>query len=224
MIGFLSGNALKLIAAFAMVCDHAGLMLFPQVPLLRHIGRLAYPIFAFMIAEGCKYTRNKKRYLGGIAALATVCQIVYFLADGTLYFSILFTFTLSIVTIYALQNFRAKKNALSGAVFALAVASVWALNQIFVIDYGFWGCMVPVFAAAFQNTKHDRTVVHTAMMLPGLILLSAAVGGNQYLSLLALPLLLCYNGRRGRWKMKNFFYVFYPAHLVILQVLQWVLR
>ena len=78
MYGFLTGNALKLIAAFAMVCDHAGLMLFPQVPILRVIGRLAYPIFAFMIAEGCRYTRNKKRYLGLLLALAaTVDQNTY---------------------------------------------------------------------------------------------------------------------------------------------------
>lgn len=221
MYGFLTGNALKLIAAFAMVCDHAGLMLFPQVPILRVIGRLAYPIFAFMIAEGCRYTRNKKRYLGLLLALAAVCQIVYFLVDGTLYLSILFTFSLSILTIYALQFFKAKKNALSGAVFALAVLSVWALNQIFVIDYGFWGCMVPVFAAAFHGTKADHPPVHIAMLGVGLLLLAGSLGGIQYRSLLALPLLFCYNGQRGKWKMKYFFYIFYPAHLVALQMLQW---
>ena len=49
----LSGNALKIIAALAMVADHVGLMFFPQVRILRIIGRLAYPIFAYMIAQGC---------------------------------------------------------------------------------------------------------------------------------------------------------------------------
>jgi hypothetical protein len=59
--GFLTGNQLKLIAAGAMLADHVGLMFFPEAELLRIIGRLAFPIFAFMIAEGCKYTRNKLR-------------------------------------------------------------------------------------------------------------------------------------------------------------------
>ena len=49
--GILNGNHLKLIAAFAMLLDHAGILLFPRVRLLRILGRLAYPIFAFMIAQ-----------------------------------------------------------------------------------------------------------------------------------------------------------------------------
>ena len=60
--GILTGNHLKLIAAFAMLLDHVGILLFPQIRLLRILGRLAYPIFAFMIAEGCRYTKNKLRY------------------------------------------------------------------------------------------------------------------------------------------------------------------
>ena len=59
--GILNGNHLKLIAAFSMLLDHAGILLFPQIRMLRIIGRLAYPIFAFMIAEGCRYTKNKAK-------------------------------------------------------------------------------------------------------------------------------------------------------------------
>ena len=219
----LTGNALKILAAIAMVCDHTGLMFFPRLSILRIIGRLAYPIFAFMIAEGCKYTRNKRRHFGMIFLLAMLCQIVYFFVDGTMYLSILFTFSLSILTIYALQYCKAKKNALSAAVFFTAVAGVWLLNQIFEIDYGFWGCMVPVFAAVFHNTKYDRLPLHILTLGAGLLLLAADVGGIQIWSLLTVPLLLCYNGRRGKWKMKYFFYIFYPAHLVLLQVIQWLI-
>jgi len=61
-IRFLSGNMLKIIAALAMLCDHVGLLFFPSQDIFRIIGRLAFPIFAFMIAEGCKYTRNKAKY------------------------------------------------------------------------------------------------------------------------------------------------------------------
>ena len=219
---FLTGNALKLIAALSMTIDHAGLLLFPQYPVLRILGRLAFPIFAFMIAQGCKYTHSRRRYFGNIFALAVLCQSVYYLVDGSLYLSILFTFSLSILTIFALQDFRREPTALRGAVFFGAVAMVYVLNRIFSIDYGFWGCMVPVFAALPQNTKWDTTVVSTLLLSLGLVFLGLHYGGDQMYALAAIPLLLCYNGQRGKWKMKSFFYIFYPAHLVVLQLIAWL--
>lgn len=221
---FLTGNALKLIAALSMTIDHAGLLLFPQYPVLRILGRLAFPIFAFMIAEGCKYTHSRRRYFGNIFALAVLCQSVYYLVDGSLYLSILCTFSLSILTIFALQDFRREPTLLRGAVFFGAVAGVYVLNQIFSIDYGFWGCMVPVFAALPQNTKWDTPVVSTALLGVGLVFLGLHFGGNQMFALAAIPLLLCYNGKRGKWKMKSFFYIFYPAHLAVLQLIAWLVR
>ena len=102
----LSGNMLKIIAAGAMFLDHLGLMFFPGNEIFRILGRLAFPIFAFMIAEGSKYTRNRLRYFGQLFGLATVCQAVYFLVDGSLYLSVLFTFSLSLGMIFALQAWK----------------------------------------------------------------------------------------------------------------------
>lgn len=214
---FLSGNALKLLAALFMTIDHVGVLLLPHVIVLRILGRLALPIFAFMIAEGCRYTRNRLRYFGSVFALGVLCQIVYYLAERSLYFSILITFSLSIATIYALQDWKGKKTPRSALVFFGAVAGVYALNRVFAIDYGFWGCMLPVFAAAFQKTAWDRPWVNLGMLGLGLLILAADLGQIQYYALPALPLLACYNGRRGRWKLKYFFYLFYPIHLVLLQ-------
>lgn len=214
---FLSGNALKLLAALFMTIDHVGVLLLPHVIVLRILGRLALPIFAFMIAEGCRYTRNRLRYFGSVFALGVLCQIVYYLADRSLYFSILITFSLSIATIYALQDWKDQKTTRSALVFFGAVAGVYALNRVFTIDYGFWGCMLPVFAAAFQKTAWDRPWVNLGMLGLGLLVLAADLGQIQYYALPALPLLACYNGRRGRWKLKYFFYLFYPIHLVLLQ-------
>lgn len=214
---FLSGNALKLLAALFMTIDHVGVLLLPHVIVLRILGRLALPIFAFMIAEGCRYTRNRLRYFGSVFALGALCQIVYYLADRSLYFSILITFSLSIATIYALQDWKEQKTPRSALVFFGAVAGVYALNRVFAIDYGFWGCMLPVFAAAFQKTAWDRPWVNLGMLGLGLLVLAADLGQIQYYALPALPLLACYNGKRGRWKLKYFFYLFYPIHLVILQ-------
>lgn len=222
-MAILSGNALKLLAALFMVCDHVGLMFFPQVSLLRIIGRLAYPIFAYMIAEGCKYTKNRKRYFGMIFGLATVCQIVYYIFDGSLYLSILFTFSLSILGIYALDGCKRTPGLPAGFMLGAAIGLIWAANQLFIIDYGFWGCMVPLFASLPTGTKYDRIPIRALALGGGLLPLAMDFGSIQYLSLLAVPILLCYSGKRGKWKMKYFFYIFYPAHLVILQGLQMLL-
>jgi len=219
-MALLTGNLLKLIAAFSMLLDHTGLMFFPGNVLLRILGRLAFPIFAYMIAEGCKYTRNRRRYLCMIAALAAVCQTVYYVFDGSLYFSVLVTFSLSILTIYALDGLKAAPGPKTILLFIGAVAALWGLNRLFTIDYGFWGCMVPVFAALPTGTRFDRPLYRLGALGLGLLLLAAQIGGIQYFSLLALPVLLCYNGKRGKWRMKYFFYIFYPVHLVVLQGIQ----
>lgn len=239
--GFLSGNALKLIAAVAMVADHAGLMFFPGNLLFRILGRLAFPIFVFMIAEGCKYTKNRLRYFLTVFLLGAVCQVVYYFFAGSTYFSVLITFSLSILTLCSLQFFRETafdpgaglgRKLLSAGVFMLAVAAVWQLNRVFTIDYGFWGCMLPVFSGALQRRRGtppdklavlDKPLVHIAMLGLGLLALAHAQGGIQYWSLMALPLLLCYSGKRGKGNLKYFFYIFYPAHLVLLQGIQMLL-
>ena len=73
---------IKLLACVFMAIDHAGKMLFPGVPELRYIGRLAFPLFAYCIAVGAVYTRNPLRYLSRIAALALISQPLYALALG----------------------------------------------------------------------------------------------------------------------------------------------
>lgn len=213
----LSGNALKILAAIFMTIDHIGVILFPQSAILRILGRLALPIFAFMIAEGCKYTRNRRKYFGMVFGLGAVCQVVYYLFDGSMYLSILITFSLSILTIYALQYLKEKNTTLSGVIFLCTVFAVWLLNLIFTIDYGFWGCMLPVFAALPHGTKYDSKNVSITLLGLGLLSLALSVGGIQIFSLLALPLLYCYSGKRGTWNLKYFFYIFYPVHLVVLQ-------
>ena len=218
----MTGNTLKIIAAIAMLIDHVGLMFFPENALFRIIGRLAFPIFAFMIAEGCKYTRSRLRYFLQLFGLALGCQIVYFIADGSMYLSVLFTFSLAVLTIFALQYCKAKPTALPLLLFITTVAAVYVLNQLLDIDYGFFGCMLPVFAAAFHSTRFDKPLLNILMLALGLLLLWISLGGLQLYALAAVPLLLCYSGRRGKIKMKYFFYIFYPAHLALLQVILWL--
>lgn len=230
---FLSGNTLKLIAAIAMVVDHIGVIFFPEIRLLRMIGRLSFPIFAFMIAEGCKHTRNKLRYFLTVAALALSFQVVYFFALRKINMCIFVTFALSILMIYAMQylkqtlfdeNASLLKMLLACLIFFGLVIAAFAINLVVDMDYGFAGCMVPVFASIFVSTENtpdrvkrlDNNYTQVFALSIGLLALALNNTTIQFLSFLTVPLLLMYSGKRGRLKLKYFFYIFYPAHLVIL--------
>ena len=216
----LSGNQLKILALIAMTCDHAGLQLFPQYDILRYIGRLAFPIFAYMIAEGAKYTKNRVKYFLQMFGLGVICQLVYLIAMGSLYQCILITFSFSVILIYALD--RAMKTARPDAwlmfacVFIVTVFLVEGLphllpNTDYAVDYGIWGVLTPVvvFAAPGKITK-------LAVLTVPLALLSVTFAQYQWMGFFALIPLALYNGTRGKVKMKNLFYIYYPLHLVVL--------
>ena len=226
--GFLNRNHLKLIGALSMLLDHAGILLFPNVRLLRILGRIAYPIFAFMIAQGCQYTRNKLRYFLMVFGLGVACQLVYYFTSGDTYLNILLTFACSILLIYLMQAVERAQNwkqqFLWSALFAAGVFLALGMTQVLTIDYGFWGIMTPVFAAFSLGKGKTGSKLPVLMTAVGLIFLGADLGGIQHYALLAIPLLLLYNGQRGKANLKYFFYIFYPVHLVVLQGIAWILR
>ena len=256
-INVLSGNTLKILAAIFMVFDHVGVLLYPDVLWLRIVGRLSFPIFAFMIAEGAKYTKSKIRYFLSLSVLALICQLVYYFFDGgSLYMCILVTFSISILLIYLLQfvkktffdeSKKAYVKMLALLAFFAATVAVYLINTNdfsektgIVIDYGFAGIMVPVFASLFDFgdlnapqslKKFDIIPVRVLSMSIGLLLLVyelslanvPSLSSVQIFSLLSVPLLLLYSGKRGRFKMKWFFYVFYPLHLVAIYAIYYVM-
>ncbi|MDO5401213.1 MAG: TraX family protein [Eubacteriales bacterium] len=220
---WLTGNQLKIIAMAAMTIDHIGAQLLPQYLILRIIGRLAMPIYAYMIAEGCRYTRSRGRYLGRLAGLAALCQLVYFFAMDSLYMCILVTFSLSVALIWALEWGEEKNRPL--VPLALA-AGIYAVCQLlprwvpgFYVDYGFFGVLLPV-AAYFGKTGPARLFLLGA----GLVLLASDCGGVQWYSLAAIPLLALYNGQRGKASIGPLFYWYYPAHLVAIHLIGLLLR
>lgn len=235
----LSGNMLKIIGALLMLTDHIGLIFFPGVTVLRIIGRLAFPIFAFFIAEGCRYTKNRLRYFLTVSGLAFVCQLGYWLFTRATNMSIFVTFSLSILCVYAVQHFKEvafdEERTRVGIFVAfllviLALALPVILEHVLRLkfDYGAVGALVPVLTSLFHkprniNTAHalfDRLDTHwMSVLLTAVGLIILALNNDvriQLFSLFALPLLLMYSGERGRWKLKYFFYVFYPAHLALL--------
>jgi len=222
---FLTGNQLKLIALISMTLDHIGAILLPRVLILRILGRVAFPIFAFMIAEGCQYTRHRKKYLLSMLGLAAVCQAVYFFAMGSLYMSVLVTFSLSISLIFTLDGWKnAEKSPLgplavfTAIVFLAQVLPHLAQGTDYGIDYGLWGVLLPVMV--YLAPDRHRKLAMAALAL-GMIALES--GLVQWWSLASLPLLMLYNGKRGKRKMKYLFYIYYPLHLVVLQGLSMLL-
>lgn len=220
----LTGNQLKMIALAAMTVDHIGHILFPQILILRIIGRLAFPIFAYMIAEGCRYTRSMGRYLGLMTGAGVVCQVVTYFVTGSLHQSIFITFSLSIMLIW-LRNraFESKTPGtwiaagagLTAVVFLTRVLPVLLRGTDYGIDYGFWGVLLPV---AIYSCKTQRGKLGT--MAVTLLIICADYRNMIFAyALLALPLLALYNGQRGKWKMKYLFYIYYPAHLAVLHLI-----
>ena len=242
---FLNGNVLKFIACASMLIDHMGVILFPEYDIFRILGRIAFPIFAFMIAEGCRYTRNKLKHFLMIFGLGILCQIVYIVSDyrsGISYMNILITFSFSIGTIYALQLLKAqmfskkvKALPIIGAALLLvgAVVSTYVFNVFIELDYGFTGAMLPVIASAFMfdpRSEHkarkylDKNIFHVLCLAVGLVLLFIeSQNPVKHYALIALIPLLFYSGKRGKLNTKYFFYIFYPLHLGVLYIISYLI-
>ena len=164
MRGFLSNNALKIIAATLMVFDHIGMLLIPDSIFLRCIGRPAFPIFAYLVAEGAKYTKNFLRHFLTVAGFAAVIQIGYYLFTHSLEMSVMFTFTLSLIIIFALDLFKSavftktssKAKIIFSALFFLSTVILAAfLDLVLDIDYHFSGCIIPVLPSLLTTPKVD---------------------------------------------------------------------
>ncbi len=226
----LSGNLLKLIAALTMLVDHTGMILFPNVLWLRIIGRLSFPIFAFLIAEGCRHTKNRLRYLSVIFCLGVVTTAVYYMVEGRLYGNILITFSCSIAICFCLlRSGEAETRFRKGLWLFVALfltLSIWQLDKhVLHVDYGILGVMLPVFPTAVDLLVRPKK--RLAMLTPrfwgfvlGLFLLCFMKGWLQLFALPTSVLLAFYNGERGFRIPKYAFYVFYPLHLDLLWIIE----
>jgi hypothetical protein len=252
MFNRLSNNALKIIACIFMVVDHVGMLLFPQHEVFRILGRIVFPIFAFLIAEGCKYTKNKMMHFATIFSLGVIVQIVFSIITGDFFMSVLLTYSLSILVIYAMQFMKKTLFDKTSRVDYKIISVLLFLTTLFVsffltnfkmftgygafcFDYGFGGVMLPVIISlfdfsfmenknsfiAFMDGKWGRLIL-TSLGCVLLILLNDLTiyeMNLMWFSYLALPFLLFYNGKRGKWNLKYMFYIFYPLHLVLLEAI-----
>ncbi len=225
-------NHLKFIACISMLIDHIGYVLFPDIQLFRIIGRIAMPIFAFFIGEGCIHTRDRKKYFLRLFVLALICQAVYIgesIITGSgngLYLNILFTFSFSIILCSVFLHFADDKTFKSGFIFALTVGVFWGMDLLFEyisdsagvnlhLDYGIEGIILPLFAVV-SNDKKKKLFCFTV----GLAFAAQRIYGFGTLpfifAMIPAALLCFYNGQGGKRNLKYFFYLFYPLHLVAI--------
>lgn len=220
----LSNNQLKIIAMLTMLIDHVALQFFPTLLYLRIPGRISFPIFAYMIAEGCRYTRNRTRYLLQLAILGTLCQAVFTFVTGALYFGILITFSLSILTIYAIDAILSERRiplclllylVPAGVLFVVLILPIWGIG----IDYGLCGVILPVLLY-YTHGKWKKLLCMTGV----LAIYALLTDPIKWFALLAVPLLALYNDTHGKHKLKYLFYIFYPAHFIAIYLVDILLH
>ena len=228
----LTSFGLHLLAMGLMLCDHICLALMPHRLWMTCVGRLAFPIFAFLVAEGFVRTRSRARYARRLLIFAIVSEVPFdLLAAGRLVYplrqNVLWTFLIALGCMQLLE--WAKADPRPAARFVLSAGAVlggFLAGTAFMVDYfgpGVWTVLVFYF---FRGDGWRQRLGQLAclLLLNGWLLAGQTVlpGGLalpiQAFAVLALPFIWLYRGRQGphgravRW----LFYGFYPAHLLAL--------
>lgn len=204
----LNGTQLKLFAALIMAADHIGAVILPQYIILRIIGRMSFPIFCFMAAEGFYYTSDMKKYMLRLFIAGIITEPVYNLAfTGTFHYmhqNVMFTFFCAAAAVYAGKMFPDKFRMLSVIPFLLMAY----IAELFNTDYGAFGVSLTWMFYILRDKKFLNIAVSGVLQIAG------SIGIQRYSVFSLIPIAL-YNGKSGK-KMKYFFYVFYPGHLMII--------
>ncbi|MGM0414627.1 MAG: TraX family protein [Bacillota bacterium] len=211
----MSSFHLKMIAITTMLIDHIGAIIFPEFIIFRVIGRLAFPLFAFLITEGYRHTSNFNKYLIRLSVFALLSQYPFWLAFGfNLRLNIFFTLSFGLLAIYLSEKYE---NILPVIIFAL-------FADIISTDYGAFGVLLIYFIHYFRNDYY-KMIGFISLLYAGFYLvggLMADTGGVYYyiqiFALISFIFVKLYNGSQGP-KLKYFFYLFYPVHLLILGLL-----
>ena len=221
-----SGATLKWLACACMLCDHLFKALVLPYPYVFQIcGRLAFPLFAFLVAEGAAYTRSFPKYLLRVVAFALLSEMPFDLAFFGRYWylghqNVFFTFLLALPVLWLLRlSIERNRRLALGIPPALGIACLAA--ALLHTDYNISGVLC-VFTFALV-----RLLPPQWRFVGGIgIALTALLNDNpvQAWALLALPLILLYNGKRGRggkW-LQYGCYLFYPVHLFGLFLIRYI--
>lgn len=224
--GGISGSALKWLAIITMTIDHigAGILNYSHqfsstdlselYTMSRLIGRLAFPIFVFLIVQGYQHTSDLRKYLTRLFLFALISEVPFDLMGSNQMVSlnhqnIFFTLSIGVAGLTAIEHFEKKKQILPqiGAL----VVSVFAA-EFLNTDYGWYGILFILGIGTLRDQKIGQTLFGVTMGIAQMLVASIAF----------LPIWF-YNGKRGR-QNKWFFYLYYPVHLFIIYLIRQYLR
>lgn len=219
----LSGSTLKLIAIVTMFIDHLGVVAFEtqisnyMVPyyIMRLIGRLAFPIFCFLLVEGFFHTRDVKKYALRLLVFAFISEIPFDLAFNRQLFywrhqNVFFTLFIGLLVIALLDHTKHVFHGfLQFVVEIIVLVAGILLGQFLYTDYGAVGVLAIVFLYMFRQYKSNALAMGIS------VIWLSAMNIIESPALIDILLVKFYNGKRGL-NLKYVFYAFYPAHLLLL--------
>ncbi|WP_314339263.1 TraX family protein [Leptotrichia wadei] len=209
---------LKIIGIVTMFLDHYHYVVGGS-EILNVIGRIAFPIFAFTLNEGYVHTRSLKKYLLRLFIFAVSIQMPSILFGYDYPMNIFFTLFLGLLSIYI---FNLKK--MNVILKIILIGFILFFSQKFKLDYGIYGILVIINFNIFRNNKFKILMNFLVLNIYNVIFPKVFdLPDTQLFSLISLVFIFMYNGEKGR-SMKYFFYLFYPIHFFILEVIKFILE
>ena len=225
----LNGFHLKLIAICTMFIDHMGHTLFPGVMWLRCIGRIAFPIFCFLIAEGCVYTHDRKKYALRLLVFALLSEIPFNLMTGGWVWNpydqnVLWTLLAGALVCWLIGWTLKKHTPLAFLLTGVVMVAAYRLLELVNTDYGGWGMLLVAMFYCVHRAPYGWAVKMAAEAFWLAFFSIGVMGGAlsiELWSLWALVPIWLYNGQRGfSGKAVQYgFYAFYPVHILILSLI-----
>ena len=216
-----SSATLKLIALGTMLIDHVGLLFFPGDPLWRAVGRVSFPLFAFLVAEGFRRTSNVNRYFFRLCVFAVISQIPYALvrhaAGSPPALNIFFTLAAGLLALVLLSRLPVRYGVPCAILICVAA-------EVLSFDYGAYGVLTILSSAVF--IKHRRSGIALLSAIPladTIVRFLSGVLSIQIYAVLSVPLIALYNGEHGINLPRRLLYWFYPVHLLLLWLI-WSFR
>ncbi|MEP0871894.1 conjugal transfer protein TraX [Trichocoleus desertorum AS-A10] len=195
---------IKLLAAIFMVIDHVGVVFFPNVLAFRVVGRLSFPLFAWLLTQGEQHTRNIERYLIRLLLLGIVSQPLYVVALQGEFLNILFTLMLGVAMLRLGRRYPEQR-------YWIWAASMVAA-ELLKFEYGAYGLAIIGLLSQFRSSYYWWGIWLGLHLF--LAIASSNFGLFQLPAVVTPLLLLITNQQKGptvRW-----FYTFYPAHLLLI--------
>lgn len=231
----LSNLQLKIIAVVSMIIDHAAHAIpwFGTVSagrlywLMRYVGRLAFPIFAFLIAEGAVKTKSIGKYLLRLAVFAVICEIPFDLMEGRFFYwghqNTILTMFLGLLAIAAYQWFLERKSRWGDFVYIasfLWILGCMVLATLTKSDYKMAGVLL-IVGFYLWRTEMARIDIFPLFLM---LVMATIWRGNrmQLFALLAFFPILLYNGNLGKKMPRYTFYGVYLGHLILLALLRYL--